>query len=439
MLGHSLPPSRELARTWRAVLGRLELEVSGPNFETWLADTRALSRSGIELVVEASSSFRADWLNDNLLTIVDRSAATIVGEGISVRFVAPGTNEAGHRPESAAVETASTAPETIGKVDRALTLARYFRADGNALAILSCLNLIDAPETAISPVLVHGAPGLGKTHLLHGLASCAEERGWRVACLTGEGFLSRYQRSLRDGSSEAFQDAIRGVRLLIVDDLQDLAGKRATQRELLHTLDAVTHAGGVAALGSEIRPRELGLPERLRSRLEAGVVARIEPFAPGERQAFVARRASELRVGLPNWCVEQIARPPAGSVRSTLAAVHAAIGLQRRGLLDEIRLAAELGAIELSGRDEDTVEAVLERVAAHYAINAAEVVGRSRAGTATQARAIAAAALQARGRSYSEIGALLGGRNRSTIKGLAERGRALGQSDASVGALLETG
>ena len=207
MLGHSLPQSRELARAWRAVLGRLELEVSGPNFETWLADTRALSRSGIELVVEASSSFRADWLNDNLLTIVDRCAAAIVGEGISVRFVAPGTNEAGHRPETAAVETASTAPETIGKVDRALTLARYFRADGNALAILSCLNLIDAPETAISPVLVHGAPGLGKTHLLHGLASCAKERGWRVACLTGEGFLSRYQRSLRDGSSEAFQDA----------------------------------------------------------------------------------------------------------------------------------------------------------------------------------------------------------------------------------------
>ena len=438
MLGNGMPKSRELARTWRAVLGRLELEVSGANFETWLAETRALTRSESEFVVEASSSFRADWLNENLLMVVDRCAAAAIGEQVAVRFVAPGTTAVGGTAPPVLDAPAST-PAGIGDIDRTLTLSRYFRAEGNALALESCLGLLEAPETAISPVVVHGGPGLGKTHLLHGLASCAKERGWRVACLTGEGFLSRYQRSLRDGSIEAFQDAIRSVRLLIIDDLQDLAGKRATLREFLHTLDAVTHAGGVAAFGSEVRPRDLGLPERLRSRLEAGVVARIEPFASGERRAFVTQRASELRAGLPNWCVDQIARPDAGSVRSTLAAVHASIGLQRRGLLDEIRLAAELGAIELSAGDEDTVEIVLERVAAHYAIRVAEMAGRSRTGTATRARALAAAALQARGHSQGEIGALLGGRNRSTIKGLAERGRTLAEGDATAAALLKAG
>ena len=431
--------AKALRGTWQAVLGRLELEVSRANFETWLAGTTAASLSNGELLVEARSAFRAEWMNENLAPVVERCLGAVEGGGLAVRFIAPG-----EEPHAAA-EAASprgTAPsgreEVVGQVNGAFTLARYFRSEGSALALASCLSLVEDREPAISPVVVHGPPGVGKTHLLHGLAAQASGRGQRVACLSGEGFTSRYQRALREGNVEAFQDAVRGVQLLIIDDLHDLAGKTGTLRELVHTLDAVTHGGGAVVVGSELRPRELGLPERLCSRLEAGIVATVEPFAAGERRAFIEQRLADLRVALPSWCLEQLATGT-GSVRSILAGVHAAVGLQRRGLLSELRLAAEVGALALQSRGNETTKAVIERIAEHFAVAVGEVEGRSRAQKLARPRAVAAAALQERGCSYSEIGALLGGRSRSTIKGLAERGRALGAEDPAVGDLLRAG
>ncbi len=422
------------------MLGRLELEVSRANFETWLAGTTARGLRGGELLVEARSAFRADWLNENLVPIVERCLGALTEEGMPVRFVAPGTD--GEAEAAGADARAAGPPPTqahvLGQVNGAFTLARYFRSEGSALALGSCLSLVEEGEPAISPVVVHGPPGVGKTHLLHGLAALARGQGRRVACLSGEAFTTHYQRALREGTVEAFQDEIRRVHLLIIDDLHDLAGKTGTLRELVHTLDAVTHAGGGAAVGSELRPRDLGLPERLCSRLEAGIVTSVEPFAGPERRAFIEQRLRELRVALPAWCLDLLAGG-SGSVRSILAGVHAAVGLQRRGLLSELRLAAELGALALHDRGEETAKAVTERVAGHFALTVGEVEGRSRAARPSRARAVAAAALQARGASYSEIGALLGGRSRSTIKGLAERGRSLASEDAAVANLLRAG
>lgn len=431
---------RALARTWQAVLGRLELEVSRANFETWLAGTSARARREGELLVEARSAFRADWLNENLAPVVERCLAAIEEERLGVRFIAPGeaSREQPYAGGSTEPQVEAPADRVVGQVNRAFTLSRYFRSEGSALALASCMGLVEDGGAVISPVVVHGPPGVGKTHLLHGVAARASEQGLRVACLSGEGFTTRYQRALREKTVEAFQDAVRSVDLLIIDDLHDLAGKTGTLRELVHTLDAVTHAGGGAAIGSELRPRELGLPERLCSRLEAGIVATVEPFAASERRTFIEQRLQELRVALPGWCLELLSGG-AGSVRSILAGVHAAVGLQRRGLLSELRLAAELGALELHSRGEETAKAILERIAAHFSLATTEVEGRSRAAKATRARAVAAAALQERGSSYSEIGALLGGRSRSTIKGLAERGRALGEDDPAVAGLLRTG
>lgn len=436
--GHRSPEA--LRRTWQAVLGRLELEVSRANFETWLAGTAVRGLRGDDLLVEARSAFRADWLNENLAPVVERCLGAIVEEGMRVRFVAPGTDEEAEpaRAEANGDVAPPAQASVLGQVNGAFTLARYFRSEGSALALGSCLNLVEEGEPAISPVVVHGPPGVGKTHLLHGLAALARAQGRRVACLSGEAFTTHYQRALREGTVEVFQDEIRQVHLLIIDDLHDLAGKTGTLRELVHTLDAVTHAGGGAAVGSELRPRELGLPERLCSRLEAGIVTTVEPFAGPERRAFIEQRLRELRVALPAWCLDLLAGGT-GSVRSILAGVHAAVGLQRRGLLSELRLAAELGALALHDRSEETAKAVIERIAGHFAIAVGEVEGRSRAAKPSRARAVAAAALQERGSSYSEIGALLGGRSRSTIKGLAERGRTLASEDTAVASLLKAG
>ena len=174
---------RALARTWQAVLGRLELEVSRANFETWLAGTTVRSLHDGELTVEARSAFRADWLNENLAAVVERCLGAIEGEGVCVRFVAPGTAPAEEVEALAATSRRERTPraEVLGQVNGAFTLTRYFRSEGSALAVASCLSLVAEGEPAISPVVVHGPPGVGKTHLQHGLAALASEQGHRVA------------------------------------------------------------------------------------------------------------------------------------------------------------------------------------------------------------------------------------------------------------------
>ena len=390
---------RALTRTWQAVLGRLELEVSRANFETWLAGTTVRSLHDGELTVEARSAFRADWLNENLAAVVERCLGAIEGEGVCVRFVAPGTAPAEEVEALAATSRRERTPraEVLGQVNGAFTLTRYFRSEGSALAVASCLSLVAEGEPAISPVVVHGPPGVGKTHLLHGLAARASEQGRRVACLSGEAFTTRYQRALREGNVEAFQDAVRGVHLLIIDDLHDLAGKVGTLRELVHTLDAVTHAGGGAVVGSELRPREMGLPERLCSRLEAGIVASVEPFAGTERRAFIEQHLAELRVAVPSWCLEQLAMGK-GSVRSILAGVHAARGTAAARSAERAASDRRTGSPGTARPGEETARSVIERITAHFALAAGEVEGRSRAAKQARARAVAAGGPSGAGR-----------------------------------------
>jgi chromosomal replication initiator protein len=429
--------ARELARAWQAILGRLELEVTTQNFETWLRGTRPLRRDERTLTVEARTSFNCDWLNQRLNVVVQRAAAHTLGADIAVRFVPRGSPEATldeASPDIPAPRAASPEASLVGSLNRAYTFERYVPGEGNRLALQCCTALLDERDVRISPIVVYGAPGMGKTHLLHAVASDASVRGWPVACLSAEEFTTRYMTALRRGAMEEFQLSLRGVRLLVIDDLQYFAGKKGTQDELVHTIDAVANTGGHVVVASERHPFDLDLPERLESRLAAGIVTRVEPFLAAERRAFVDQLARELRVALPSWAVERVAGAEMPSVRLLQGAVHAAVALARCDRLDLRHLdaeltrisAAECAPIDLADR------ATLEAIARYFDVTAADIVGRSRKPAITSARAAAAAALKDRGRSFVEIGACLGNRDRSTVTQLAARGEQLIAGDEAL-------
>ena len=434
MRSRGMSGDRELTRTWRTVLGRLEIEVSRANYETWLKATRPLAREGGALVVEAPSSFHCDWLNSELATLVRRAVADALGEELAVRFVAPGQPVA--RPASGATASGAVA----GRVNRELTLGRYLRSGGNAYALEACLQAATDPDAAISPVVVWGGSGTGKSHLLHAAAAEALSRGRSVALFGGEEFVSRYQRALRASQVGDLEDALGAVELLIIDDLQDLAGnKGATQRLLVQTLDGLRHGGGHVLAASEARPEELDLPKRLSARLSEGVVARLEPFAPNERRALIARRAADLRQSLPSWAIDRLAAVETPSVRTLVAAVHAAIGLSRQGRLDPGALDAELACLITTTRPARSPTEIVAAVAAHFGATEDEIASRKRTAMLADARALAAAALRYSGRSYPEIGGLLGKRDRKTVRELAERGERLAAGEPALRRLLSAG
>jgi len=426
MFSDRMSDARELARLWQAVLGRLELDLLPHTFDTWLRHTRAFYVENDTIVVEAARAFDVEHLRDRLAIVVQQAVYDIAGPNIGVEFIPPAKGAQWAGPTAAAPVAAQRRGQLIGAINQRFTFSSYLPASGNRLAYECARGLLDDGANQPSPLVVYGTPGMGKTHLLHAVAAEALEKGWNVASLSAEEFTSRYQSALRNRSVEEFQSELRAVRLLVLDDLQYLSGKRGTQDELVHTMDAIANAGGHVAVGSERHPYDLELHERLASRLSAGVVAQVEPFLPEERRTFIEMVGRRARLSLPSWAVDRISQAEVRSVRVLQGALNAAIALAGVGMLELGRLDAELARVSITDAGSPCPDrAVVESVARYFETTFDDVVGRSRRGSLGQARAVAVLALRERGRSLSEIAELLGGRDKSTISPLVERGREL--------------
>ncbi len=416
-----MPADRDLARTWQGVLGRLQFDVSPHSFSTWLQPTTPLGFDGDTLLVRTPFAFHLAWLQKQFGTVLRRALIGEVGRDVDLRFV--GDNE-----QPAPARTADAPPPAPRGVNTSLTFASYMPSCGNEPALQACRDLSGHDGcTPISPILIWGAPGLGKTHLLHATANRAIEHGERVVVLTGEEFANGYQDSIRATNVGAFRDEVRSATLFILDDLQGLVGYTGTQKQLRETIDSVTNRGGHVVLASETHPRSLNLVESLASRIYGGLVVGMGEILPGERRAFVEHTARNHRASMPPWCVERIAAFPTGSPREIKGVVHRAINLDRCGRLAEEALDQELAqtVITAAARRAMTPEAIIEAVASCFETTGADICGRSRKGGLREARAVAMAALADSGRSLSQIGALIGKRDPSTVSPLVEKGRAL--------------
>lgn len=430
MLSPCAPVPRDISRLWQAVLGRLELEISPHHFTTWLRGTRAAGVDGGCLVIEARTAFTCDWLSQRLASTIRTMASDIWQEPLEVRFITRSLEDAGELSQAFAVTpTASPAlPATvIGRLNCDFTFERYVPGEGNSLAYRGCLDLADETASRISPIVLYGAPGMGKTHLLHALACRAAARALPVACLSAEEFANRYMTAMRANDLPSFQASLRSVRLFVLDDLQYLAGRTGQQMELVHTIDAIGHNGGHVAIASETNPLELDLADRLTSRLAAGIVTRVEPFRREERRTYAAQLSGQLGLELPSWAIDRIAGLEVPSVRVLRGAVHAAVSLARLDRLDLQRLDTELTRVALCSMlkpvDAPGPKEVIETVARYFETTFEAIAGRSRTEPLSTARAVAVAALRERGRSLAEIATILDGRDRSTITGLVSKGQ----------------
>lgn len=421
--------TRELQQVWHAALGYLELEVTGHSFATWLEGTRAVALEGSTLVVEARNAFGCDWLNERLLPVVERALRYATGEGHSARFVPRSVDLPGAIAPVFSLTPAPPRRRVVGLVNGEFTLERYLTTVGNEIAVReakACLG--EDGVRPCDPFVVVGDPGLGKTHLIHAIANRAVDSGWAVACVTAGEFTRRFVEAVKQ-REHTLHDEFSSTQLLVFDDLQVLEGKTRTAEAFAEIIDAVVNGGGHVLVASEADPRDLELPPRLRSRLQQGITARIEPFRAAERRRFALAHAGESGVELPGWAVDRLAAATFASVRDLRGACNAAVAMQRSGSLDLERLDREIVrlAIPAGHATQRTALELLTLVAEAFETTVEDVLGRSRAARAIDARAAAAAVLRSNGHSLPEIGKLMAGRDRSTISGLSARGQALAE------------
>ncbi|MFN0094618.1 MAG: DnaA ATPase domain-containing protein [Dehalococcoidia bacterium] len=424
MLSFALSDARELAVLWEAVLGRLQIEVNAHAFATYLADTRALRVEAGALVVETPKPFALEGLNLLFRAVAEREVTAVAGCELGVSFVPHRIHDI---PALLDGPVQVALPSLVGRLNPAFTFERYVVTDGNRVAH-GCCREATAGRPAANPIVLFGRPGVGKTHLLHALAHAARSAGWTIACLSAEEFTNDYQEAVRERSARAFQARVRTVRLLIVDDLQYLAGKSGTQDEFVRTIEAVANSGGTVAVASEADPDTLALPERLISRLRAGARLPLAPLEEWDRSALTRQLVAEYGCALPDDVLARIAGVPVPCVRDLQGLVTAVAMTVRHHGVDLARIdAAILGARASAGAGGRTDRDIIDAVARHFETSFEELVGSRRA-VATKARAVAVALLQERGRSLAQIKTVVP-RDRSSILDAGNRGRDLLEGD----------
>jgi chromosomal replication initiator protein len=430
--------SHELDSLWERARGQLQVELSAANFRTWVAGTRALALEDDHLTIEAPSPMACAFLETQAMLSVARAVEAAAGRAYTVSFV-PATVAGAQRPIAARPAPRAKEP-ILGRLNCEFTFERYVQAAGNRIAYRNCRMLVEGH--APTPLVLAGPPGMGKTHLLHAMACRAAAAGWDVACLSTEEFANRYFDALRDGAMTAFHARVRSVRLLVIDDLHYFSGrsaKEAVQDELVRTIEAVTNGGGKVAVGTERHPAELSLIERLQTRLRSGLTTVIEPFTFEERLCYCRRFAEEAGLDLPGWAIERVAGIEAPSVRLLQGAMNVVVALSEEGLLDLARLDLELARMALRAASPAVCpeRALIERIAAHFAVTYDEIISRARGRELATARAVAAVALHRRGRSLRQIAELFDNRNKGSIHDILPTGEAAIAADPAVARLLD--
>ena len=292
---------------------------------------------------------------------------------------------------------------------------------GNRLAHAAAVELVQSAGASFSPLVLHGGVGLGKTHLLEGIATALRARypSWNLLQTTAEGFTNSFVEAMRVGSMAAFRNRFRKVDAFLVDDVHFLAAKQATQEEFLHTFNALMTLGAPIVLTADQHPRRLSkLPEELMTRFLGGMVLKLEAPDPATRRAILIAKAAARGVDVPAAVVDYIAEHLRSSVRELEGALNSVVAhamltgkridlnLARGALRDTIRHTSQAVALK------DIERAVCEL----FQVDVEQLRSDSRARKLAQPRMMAMfLARKHTGASYSEIGRHFGGRNHSTV------------------------
>jgi chromosomal replication initiator protein len=425
------PASRRLETSaqqlWEVALTELQLQVTRPNYETWLKDTVGVRFDNGLFVVAAPNDFATEWLSTKLRPLIAKTLSTIIGHPMEVTFELLGSHPDGapstaplFQPEAAAPPTPAPSPFPPPRLNARYTFERFIVGHENRLAHAASLAVADKPAAVYNPLFIYGATGLGKTHLLHAIGHRAWSNHHRVLYVTAEQFTNQFVTSIAQGRTEEFRAKYRHVDVLLIDDIQFLTGKERTQEEFFYTFNDLHAASSQIIISSDRSPRLISLLEdRVRSRFEWGLIADIQPPALETRLAILETKAAELQQEVNPDVLHFLAHRCHNNIRELEGSLNRIVAFARllRAQIT-LDLAAEaLAPVSPSGeKPHPTPQAVLQAVAQYFDLAPEALSGKSRAKEIAEARHIAMYLLREDAHQrVTEIARLLGGRDHSTI------------------------
>ena len=405
-------------RTWQAALGQLQIEMPRAAFDTWVRDAELITQEDGAYVIGVHNAYARDWLEDRLMATVKRVLAGIVGRTVEVRFVVwQGEAEGLAEPLAPAAEPAGLR-NTASRLHPRYLFDNFVVGPSNRLAYAASLAVAENPARAYNPLFLYGGVGLGKTHLLHAVGNACSSSRLEVLYVSSEEFTNDLINAIRGHTTDSFRDRYRGIDVLLIDDIQFIAGKEATQEEFFHTFNTLHGQDKQVVISSDRAPKALvTLEERLRSRFEWGLTADVQAPDLETRLAILRSKAERAGRSLSGEILELIARRVQSNIRElegALTRVLAVSDLSGSPLSRELAESALADLLPKPGVL--TAERILEVVAAQFGVALDRMRGRERSQEVVLPRQVAMYLLRHEtGASLPQIGEVLGGRDHTTV------------------------
>jgi chromosomal replication initiator protein len=465
--GESGTGSRTRMNLWEKILSSLQQKINRQSFNTWLRPTHQLAVADDgTLMVEVPSFLFADWISRNYLPLIEESARALEFDHFKVRFTSrQSPTGAPVRERADAAGHAPSPPEPSGGVARPARPAAEGRAETvplgtglnprysfdsfvvsscNQFAHAAALAVAEQPSNAYNPLYIYGGVGLGKTHLMHAIGnSLGRGRGGlRHLYVTSETFMNELINAIRFEKTLDFKERFRNIDLLLIDDIQFLAGKERTQEEFFHTFNALYEAQKQIVITSDCPPRDIPtLEERLRSRFEWGLIADIQPPDLETKIAILRKKAEPEGVDLP----EDVALFIAGRIRSNIRELEGSLirliayaTLTGRPIDLEMAQDTLRDLIEDRGRSVGP-EAIQKFVANYFNIKVSELKSRNNSKHIAFPRQVAMyLCKKLTHKSLPAIGAQFGGKHHTTVLHALRKIDALRESDKDFARLMNT-
>lgn len=409
-------------RVWDAALGRIQLQIPRPTYDTWLRNTHALRLDDNLLVVGVPSAFAADWIEGRLQKLILDALSTVSDQALSVKFVVGDENPSSLSAYSSSNSQPASSIASIpnNEFSSEYSFSNFIVGPSNQLAYAASYSVSLGSHATYNPLFLYGGVGLGKTHLMNAIGHLATTQGKQVIYVTAEQFTNEYLRAIRERKTETFRTHYRSTDLLMVDDVQFLNGKEATQDGLFHTFNELYRNGSQLVMSSDRPAGELRLLEaRLRSRFEAGLQADLGVPEFETRLAILQSIANASSTAIGQEYLEFIATYAHENVRTLRGVLNRFFAfIEFTGKKPSYDLAKiALGPL-LVQEDSNSfgIPSILEASAKAYRLSVKTLLSPQRTKEASKARQLAAYLLKIKlGMSSEEIGETLGKRDRTTI------------------------
>jgi chromosomal replication initiator protein len=419
---------------WKATLGELELQMTRATFNTWLKDARLLGSERDEYIVGVRNDYAKDWLENRLYDTIRRTLSAIVRRPIDLRFVVwsdeiiadPASIDRGaeagpkkSRREFKPVVVQPALPNgSSSNLNQRFTFASFVVGSSNRLAHAAALSVAENPGQTYNPLFIYGGVGLGKTHLLHAVGQRCQEEGYTVCYISSETFTNDLVQSIRNKTMAEFRERYRTPDLLMIDDIQFIAGKESTQEELFHTFNELHSQGKQVIISSDRPPKAMvTLEERLQSRFEWGLMADIQLPDLETRKAILQSKADDSGIYVPDEVIELIAHRVRKNIRELEGSLNKVMAYsQLTGQPVDVDL-VNMALSDLVRRpDKVTIDQVVDAVCRYYKVSQDAMSSSSRSRTIAYPRQVAMyLARTETDASLPQIGARLGNRDHTTI------------------------